>query len=141
MIRTAPAILTLAVADAMTLPDPHNFASVGWVVVIVGVLAATAYYATGTWSNLKMGRRIDQPQQRDFRLVEDFTKKTTCKEIRDQHERNGHVEEFRAVRREIAAAVAAANEAGEARATAIHQRINDVPDRIIATLRNTGAIK
>ena len=124
---------------AQTLPDPNTFSSIGWVVVIIAALAfginaileliARMRGEAPAPPNGELKQSIKQLNAR-IKAMEDWRDRLTAKmdddkqEILDKGEDRARriYEHIEAVRKEL------------------DEKIGDVPDKIIATLRNAGAI-
>ena len=124
---------------ADTLPDPNSYAAIGWVLVI---LAAITYGLNQGWElvnrfrgaapeppNGELKQSIKQLNAR-MKVLEDWRTQLTTKlesdkqEILDKGEDRARriYDHMEAVRKEL------------------DEKIGDVPDKVIATLRNAGAI-
>ena len=144
---------------AETLPDPNNFASIGWVVVI---LASLAFGANAVLDLVDRVRgRNDKPTQIEqpvsVELVEELHEKFAGKKEFEAHQQETRSEFSRVTRERTEDLRLAAmsrrtmydkqdvlrrelTERTDNVREELSKKIDGIPERVIATLKNTGAI-
>jgi hypothetical protein len=143
------------------LPDPSNYAAIGWVsVILVSIIM-------GLNQGMSLLDRVKpkEPQERELvkqpigvALAEDFVTARDCERLHqgndDEHRRlhskvdageKDRRREMENLRLEIKKDIADGTAAAEVRVREIHKRINtlaeELPGNVVKLLRDTGALK
>lgn len=126
------------------LPDPSAYASIGWLMVALGALALVLNQGFGFVRSVRgappaeqlqliadaLEKRIQQlEKQRETDLVQASTRRQLIyQEFKDQ--RTDFLKEIKDVYTQI-----------DKDRTAVNEALRELPNELIATLRNTGVIK
>lgn len=134
-----------------SLPEPGHFASIGWVCVIVVAIIAGVRQVLGLWHDIKE-RPTGAEALQEARTV--FASKEDLKRLEGEFRRHQELEAREAAlrrkgiydrldrsREEVLQRMDDTRKELEDKLKDVHSRVDTIPDRIIATLRNTGAIE
>ena len=139
-------------AEAMSaLPDPNHFASIGWVCVILVAIIVGVRQGIGLVRDLKekpsSGEVMTQAnatfatKQELERLEAEFKHYREQESIQAALRRKGIYDRLDGSRKEVLESVDKMRGDFDDKIKDVYNRVDTIPDRIIATLRNTGAIK
>ncbi len=139
------------ISSALPLPEPNHFASIGWVCVSIVAIIAGVRQVLGLWHDIKekpTGAEVLQKSHTMFaskeefkRLEEEFRRHQEFELREAELRRKGVYDRLDKSREEVLQRVDDTRRELEDKLKVVHARVDTIPDRIIATLRNTGAIQ
>lgn len=123
---------------ATSLPDPNNFASIGWLLVGLAAIAFGANQVVSLWGKIAKPSGADAMHAAAARFQpagnyvtrEEF--QTKFNEL--THELHGIRTDMREMERNL-------GDGSEERIKDVHNRLDLMPDRIIAQLTNLGVLR
>ncbi|HEY1170246.1 MAG TPA: hypothetical protein VGH19_02645 [Verrucomicrobiae bacterium] len=134
-----------------SLPEADHFASIGWVCVSVVAIIAGVRQVLGLWHEIKdrpTGAEVLKEANGTFaskeefkRLEEEFRRHQEFELREAELRRKGVYDRLDKSREEVLQRVDDTRRELEDKLKVVHARVDTIPDRIIATLRNTGAIE
>jgi vacuolar-type H+-ATPase subunit I/STV1 len=141
----------LAEISQSFLPEPMGFASIGWVCVSVVAIIAGIRQGIGLVRDIKE-RPTGAEALREAHSV--FASKADLKKLEEEFRRHqefelreaelrrkGIYDRLDKSREEVLQRMDDTRKELEDKLKVVHARVDTIPDRIIATLRNTGAIE
>lgn len=154
-MRTAPPtpnpISMLAQVTNNNLPDPSLFSSIGWVCVILVCIVVGTNAVLDLWHKiqakptgadaLKEANEIFAEKKRLEKLELDFAHYKEITEREAAIRRKGIYDKIDRSREEVLQRVDDTRKELEDKLKDVNARVDTIPDRVITTLRNTGAIQ
>jgi len=139
------------ISNALPLPEPGQFAAIGWVCVSTVAIIAGVRQVLGLWHDIKekpTGAEVLQKSHTMFvskdvfnKLEEEFRRHQEFELREAELRRKGVYDRLDKSREEVLQRVDDTRRELEDKLKVVHARVDTIPDRIIATLRNTGAIE
>lgn len=152
---------TAATAAAGGMPDPTSYAAIGWLLVSVVAIITGANQVIKLWDRISGQGKSAIPQPLQVEQAVKFVTKEQCEhlhqtqaatvqalkvelnELRQQRIQDAKDSSFS--RKALYAEIKEANENATAHIEAVRkelsERIEAMPDRVVALLRNTGVIR
>jgi phosphoribosylaminoimidazole-succinocarboxamide synthase len=117
--------------------SPSPDAIIAWnVILTIGVLVTIV-------TNVLLSIRSTRQQKREVTMADALVTTDSCRMLRNTSDNRIHrlEQDMLAVQRDLKTAIDDFQEQGEERSRRIHERIDDIPNKMVALLKNTGAIK
>lgn len=139
------------VANSLPVLEPNHFMAIGWVCVSVVAIIAGVRQVLGLWHEIKdrpTGAEVRLEAQgmyaskEEFKRLEEEFRRHQEFELREAElRRKGVYDRLDKSREEVLQRVDDTRRELEDKLKVVHARVDTIPDRVIATLRNTGAIE
>ena len=122
---------------ATSLPDPNHFASIGWLLVGLAAIAFGANQVVSLWGKIATPSGADamHAAAAKFQPVGDYVTR-----VEFQGKLNELTRELHGIRTDMREMERVLSEGSEERIKDVHDRLDSIPDRIIAQLTNLGVL-